>query len=179
MLMPGIGWANAIPDAKATVHFEVGGKKLAFSGVGYHDKNWGSVPFFSVVSSWYWGHANLGPYSVVWFDALAYADKEYFSAYVAKNSRILTSSCGKKAVTARPWGGEDRYPPPHNSKSPKGYEVVFADVEGKEFRVNVTTADVTIPYRSVYDRYIGTAKGGFAGETKKWTGVAEYEQFKV
>ena len=38
MLMPGIGWANAVPDAKATVNFEVGGKKLAFSGVGYHDK---------------------------------------------------------------------------------------------------------------------------------------------
>ena len=38
MLMPGIGWANAVPDAKATVNFEVAGKKLAFSGVGYHDK---------------------------------------------------------------------------------------------------------------------------------------------
>ena len=36
--MPGIGWANAVPDAKATVNFEVAGKKLAFSGVGYHDK---------------------------------------------------------------------------------------------------------------------------------------------
>lgn len=36
--MPGIGWANAVPDAKATVDFEVGGKKLAFSGTGYHDK---------------------------------------------------------------------------------------------------------------------------------------------
>ena len=36
--MPGVGWANAVPDANAIVDFEVAGKKLAFSGVGYHDK---------------------------------------------------------------------------------------------------------------------------------------------
>ena len=38
MLMPEIGWANAVPDAKAKVHFDIGGQKLQFSGVGYHDK---------------------------------------------------------------------------------------------------------------------------------------------
>lgn len=37
-LMPGIGWVNAVPDAKATIDFEIAGNKLAFSGVGYHDK---------------------------------------------------------------------------------------------------------------------------------------------
>ena len=53
------------------------------------------------------------------------------------------------------------------------------DVGGKESKVNVTTADVTIPYKSVYDRYIGTAEGGFVGETESLTGVAEFEEFKV
>lgn len=36
--MPGIAWANAVPDAGATVDFEIGDKKLQFSGTGYHDK---------------------------------------------------------------------------------------------------------------------------------------------
>ena len=36
--MPGIGSANAVPDAKATVDFDIAGTKLAFEGVGYHDK---------------------------------------------------------------------------------------------------------------------------------------------
>lgn len=38
MLMPGIGWVNGVPDAKAAVDFEIAGTKLAFEGVGYHDK---------------------------------------------------------------------------------------------------------------------------------------------
>lgn len=36
--MPHIGWANAVPDAKAKVDFEIGGVALAFTGPGYHDK---------------------------------------------------------------------------------------------------------------------------------------------
>jgi len=176
LLMPGVGWANAVPDAKATVNFNVNGTKLAFSGTGYHDKNWGSVPFFEAVSSWYWGHAHLGPYSIVWFDALDYANTEYVSAYLAKDGQLVSSSCNKGSVTARPFGGEDTYPPPHNNKSPKGWEIVFGDLSGQDFKVFVTVADITIPYKNVYDRYIGTAEGGFENET--WSGVAEFEQFK-
>ena len=56
---------------------------------------------------------------------------------------------------------------------------MFADVDGREFKVNVTTADITVPYKAVYDRYIGTVEGGFVGEGEMWRGVAEYEQFKV
>ena len=136
------------------------------------------MPFFSVVANWYWGHGHLGPYSIVWFDARSITNTEYFSAYVAKDGRLLSSSCSKKSVTARPWGGEDTYPPPHSNKSPKGFEVAFADVGGKEMRVNITNADIVIPYKNVYDRYIGTLEGGFVGEDEMWTGVAQYEQFK-
>ena len=115
-----------------------------------------------------------------WPKDLDYANKEYFSAYIAKDNEITDASCGKGAVTARPWGGEDRYPPPHNAKSPKGYVIEFEGVGERGFWVNVTTADVTIPDKSVYDRYVGTAEGGFAGAgEKRWKGVAEYEQFKV
>ena len=38
MVTPEIGWANAVPDAVADVDFTLGGVKLAFKGVGYHDK---------------------------------------------------------------------------------------------------------------------------------------------
>ena len=137
------------------------------------------MPFFSEVRSWYWGHAHLGPYSIVWFDALSLVGEEYFSAYVAREGEILTGSCQENIVVVRPWGGEDTYPPPPNAKYPQGFEVTFADVEGKELRVNVTNVDVVIPYGKVYDRIIGTVQGGFVGESEIWTGVAQYEQFKV
>lgn len=37
MIMPGVGWANAVPDAAANVDFDVNGTAVKFAGVGYHD----------------------------------------------------------------------------------------------------------------------------------------------
>lgn len=38
MVAPQIGWANAVPDGVADVDFTLAGTKIAFKGVGYHDK---------------------------------------------------------------------------------------------------------------------------------------------
>ena len=38
MVAPEIGWANAVPDGDADVDFTIAGVKVAFKGVGYHDK---------------------------------------------------------------------------------------------------------------------------------------------
>jgi hypothetical protein len=38
MVGPNIGWSNAVPDADAIADFKIGGSRLAFRGVGYHDK---------------------------------------------------------------------------------------------------------------------------------------------
>ncbi|KAM0815602.1 putative Hydroxyneurosporene synthase protein [Seiridium cardinale] len=36
-VMPGVGWANAVPDGDAEVYYMVNGTEITFSGVGYHD----------------------------------------------------------------------------------------------------------------------------------------------
>lgn len=179
-LMPHIGWANTVPDALATVNFSLNGTELAFTVPGYHDKNWGDQPFFQSVGSWYWGHGRLGPYSIVWFDALDYGGTEYFSSYVAKDGVILSASCVANAsVLVRPWGGEDGYPPPATDAVPEGFVVTYADVEGGALVVNVTTATAAVADGYVYDRWIGTVAGGFTDGRGNWTGVAQYEEFKV
>jgi hypothetical protein len=38
MVAPQIGWANAVPDAAADVDMILGGTRVAYKGVGYHDK---------------------------------------------------------------------------------------------------------------------------------------------
>lgn len=38
-VMPGVGWANAIPDADAEVAYIVNGTEINFQGVGYHDSS--------------------------------------------------------------------------------------------------------------------------------------------
>jgi hypothetical protein len=43
MVAPEIGWANAVPDGIADVDFTLAGTKVAWKGVGYHDKVYNSL----------------------------------------------------------------------------------------------------------------------------------------
>ncbi|KAI2787103.1 hypothetical protein POX_f07462 [Penicillium oxalicum] len=114
---PHIGWAALIPDAIGSVDMTVKGSRLQFQGSAYHDKNWSDGPFVDSVASWYWGHGQVGPYSVVWFSYLASNDtngKEYVSSYVARNGTVLVSSCHADALRVVPTGSSGtsaRYPP--------------------------------------------------------------------
>lgn len=140
-------------------------------------QNWSDQPFFNSVSSWYWGHGHLGPYSIIWFDARDITGAEHFSSYVAKDGELLAGSCGNGSVLVRPWGGDATYPPTEASGNPDGFVVTFA-VDGKDFSVNVTNKDQTVNAPGVYSRWVGTVSGGFEGG-ERHDGVAQYEEFKV
>lgn len=97
---------------------------------------------------------------------------------MARDGEVLTSNCDSGAAIVRPWGGEDTYPPPAGLEVPDGFIVTFADVEGREFRVNVTTHATPVPI-PLYNRFVGTAEGWFVGSNETLAGVASYEQFKA
>ncbi|TKA81672.1 hypothetical protein B0A55_01332 [Friedmanniomyces simplex] len=153
-LMPHIGWVNAVPDAVASVDLQINGTALSFSGPGYHDKNCGDQPFLNSTASWYWGRGRLGPYSIVWFDARSLVDgEEYFSAYVARGGRMVGGGCvAGESVVVRPWGGDAAYPPLTTSADPERFELVFAEVEGREMRVNVKNSIATVKVPGLYNR---------------------------
>lgn len=180
-IMPNVFWSNAMPDATATVDVTFADDTLMqfTDGVAYHDKNWGDAPFANVVGSWYWGHAHLGDYSLVWFDTLDLDSNEYFSGYVALNGTILLSSCATDAVTVRPWGANDTYPPTTTSGIMQGVEVVFSLDDGTTLSANVTTGTIVMDYsNSVYIRALGEVVGGLeGGETLE--GRAMFEQFAL
>ena len=96
---------------------------------------------------------------------------------MARDGEVLTANCEHSAVVARPWG-EDTYPPPAGSEVPEGFILTFADVEGRDFRVNVTTFATPVP-NPLYNRFIGTVEGSFEGGNETFIGVASYEQFKA
>ncbi|KAK7008216.1 hypothetical protein R3P38DRAFT_3591328 [Favolaschia claudopus] len=186
---PHIGWANAVPDASSTVDLEIDGEKLVFKGLGYHDKNWGDQ-LFSHVASWYWGHARVGPYSIVWFDFLDITGEEFVSAYVAKNGRILTASCDLNSLSVRPTGadGGSAYPPVISTPNPSGYHILLdvGEENGRmEFDVDVVQ-DIIQP-NPTYGRFIGNVSGRIsvpggkkgAWYTKDLRGVALFDQFKL
>ncbi|KAJ7826042.1 hypothetical protein B0H14DRAFT_2596124 [Mycena olivaceomarginata] len=147
----GIGWANAVPDAQAVVNVKINGSSLAFDGAGYHDKNWGAQPFVANVNSWYWGHGQIGPHSIVWFDFLALNGTEYVSAYASESGAIVSASCAPNALRARPTGDNDTYPPHRSTGDPSGYHVTL-DLGGNG--TLVVDASITgIPMDNVLDEY--------------------------
>ncbi|KAK7742371.1 hypothetical protein SLS53_004516 [Cytospora paraplurivora] len=177
VILPHVGWSNAVPDATAIVSLSFGdGSSLNISdGIGYHDKNWGDQPFVKSTEQWYWGHAHLGPYSIVWFDALNLEGQEYVSGYVVENGKVLESSSASKAVVVRPWGANSTYPPTVTTGPTEGLEIEFSLDDGTTLVANVTTG-VTLIEVTGYIRNIGAVEGGIRGE-KSYTGTALFEQF--
>jgi hypothetical protein len=170
-----------VPDADATVDLTVRGTPLRFTGLGYHDKNWGLTPFAANVVHTYWGHARVGPYSVVWSDALApnggNTTKEYFSGAVAKDGKLVAVSCAQGAVVVRPWGENDMYPPTFNSGPPQGLYITFDLGDEGVLGLNVTRELIVVNV-GFYQRFLGSVKGGL-NDCEEYEGKALYEQFKL
>ncbi|KAJ7158013.1 hypothetical protein C8R43DRAFT_1234438 [Mycena crocata] len=180
---PGIGWANAIPDAAASVNLSIGGTKLAFTGTGYHDKNWSDQVFTANVATWYWGHGRIGPYSIVWFDFIDVTGAEFVSAYAAKDNAIITASCTLGSINVRPTGQNATFPPVISTGNPSGYHIdMDLGADGK-FAVDVGVLAPLNGVNPVYARAIGNISGEVVPvdgtATTRLTGMALFEQFKL
>lgn len=59
-------WLPAAPFCAVTGQITLreahnpGAETIAFEGTGYHDHNWGRLPFDAAISDWYWARAALG-----------------------------------------------------------------------------------------------------------------------
>ncbi|KAI0122206.1 hypothetical protein F4814DRAFT_438298 [Daldinia grandis] len=90
---PGLGWANAVPDADATLDLTIGGEHVKFTGNGYRDKNWADRPFTELLDFWYWGRARVGSYSLVWIDLKAPGEGHLWSGCISKDGENISISC--------------------------------------------------------------------------------------
>jgi hypothetical protein len=87
---PALGWINAIPAGQGSADLTILGEKFAFKNmVGYHDHNFGGVALAQGDKSWYFGHATVGPYKLVWFDVIsAFTGGRTSSVYLVENDEI-------------------------------------------------------------------------------------------
>ncbi|KAK2609485.1 hypothetical protein N8I77_002982 [Diaporthe amygdali] len=175
-IIPDIYWSNAVPDADAIAEFTIDGEPLQFQGYGYHDKNWGVKPLEETLNTWYWGHARVGSYSLVWLDALAKDGKEHFSSWITKDGDVVSKSCEEQSIVVRPWGENSEYPPTTNLSAPSGYNIRYELGDGKAFVANFTVEAVTMSI-GIYQRLIGPIVGGIEGE-EQYEGRSLCEQFQ-
>lgn len=174
-VLPHVYWSNTVPDAATAVDLVLPDGHLQFQdGIGYHDKNWGDAPFVTAVSSWYWGHARVGPYSLVWLDAWDTKDTEYATGYVVKDGKVLQSSCAPGSLQVRPWPrNQDRF------AAKQGLSLLF-QANDTAITLNITT-DLLLVDIPVYVRAKGAVSGTILGsdgiEDHLQDGIAVFEQF--
>ncbi|KAF9518997.1 hypothetical protein BS47DRAFT_1379551 [Hydnum rufescens UP504] len=88
-LQPNIGWANAVPDAHTFVEANIQGSPLVFTGSGYHDKNWGNRPLNTVAKWWIWGHASVGPFSLVFWHIISNEGSVVDNLYLTRDRKVI------------------------------------------------------------------------------------------
>lgn len=65
------GWLVAVPRGTVQGTLTLRGQTRTVSGLGYHDHNWGSLPFEDFLQEWYWGRAYLGDYTLIFAEIRA------------------------------------------------------------------------------------------------------------
>ncbi|KAF6822651.1 hypothetical protein CPLU01_11895 [Colletotrichum plurivorum] len=176
-LLPGLYWANAIPDAETVVDLTVKDTAISFAdGIGYHDKNWGNQSIIDGPRYWDWGHGRLGPYSIVWYNLLDYNGNESRRSYVVKDGEALMVSCDLESMIVRQRGGKAAWPPTTGLLETDGLSIRYNLPDGEVLALNVTTELIVKDEDGIYQRANGLLQGGIAGQ-ETFEGQAHFEEF--
>lgn len=92
-----MGWIVPLPRARVSERLSYPGKDIEVKGHGYHDHNFGEVPFYRVVDNWHWGHITLGDISVIWADITAAEihDRDHTHTFLlSRGSRLVYETAG-------------------------------------------------------------------------------------
>ncbi|KAK1674079.1 hypothetical protein BDP55DRAFT_729856 [Colletotrichum godetiae] len=176
-LLPGLYWANAVPDAETMVDLVVKDTVIAFEdGIGYHDKNWGNQSIIDGPRYWDWGHARFGPYSIVWYNLLDYSGNESRRSYVSRDGQVLLVSCDMASMEVRQKGGKAAWPPTTGLLETDGLSIKYNLTNGDVMEVDVSTQFIVKDEDGIYQRANGLVKGGIAGQ-ETFEGRGHFEEF--
>lgn len=168
---PGVGYANAIPDAIVDVDLRIGDTDFRFTnGIGYHDKNWGIKPFSGSTASWYWGHAALGPFSIVWLQVNSVERGTHTTGYVAMGGSILQTTCLQDRLNITAKEVDER-------GVVRLLSLRFKLDNGTVFVAEVTRQSVVLE-SGQFDRMIGSIEGGIEG-LRSFEGRTLFEATKL
>ena len=173
-------WLPSIPQGTLQGTLTIGDRSRSVSGVGYHDHNWGDVSMLDLIHDWYWGRAQIGPYSViasyiVSTDAYGRAAVPVFM--LARDGKIVADDASKVAFSAR-----DIHTDSYTGK-PVANVVVYDYNNGSD-RYRITFRRETDLMR---DRFVDHLPGfqavlarlaGFDGAYLRFTGTATLERLQ-
>lgn len=171
-ILPHLGWANAVPDSQAEGTFTLvdGTRYVLGNGtIAYHDHNWGDIPFPDTIRSWYWGHAHVGEWSLVFFNGIAANGERFADAYVARAGRVVVVDCRPDSVDVKDVTAIQ------GGKLPI-LEVRYGLPDGTMLTVEVAAVSVNALVDGVYERFVTSVTGGVVGRRNS-TGIGMFEHF--
>ena len=110
---------------------------------------------------WYWGHASVGNYSLVWFYYINLQKKATPSIYLSLNGQILVSACATSGkVTPL---GSNITTPVQSTETITGWSITFEDALHRSYAFEVENVLQSQGGQGPYTRWIGRAVGGLVG----------------
>lgn len=127
-------WLPAVPRGMVslTINPKNGDEAKVLSGVGYHDHNWGSTNMLKLLHHWYWGRANIGPYTVISSYTVAnakYGYKSFKSLFLANDHQVISLDSSKVDFKET-----DVVNDPQTGK-PFGKEIQFETTDSTSYRI--------------------------------------------
>ena len=140
-----------------------GAETVRFHGTGYHDHNWGRLPFDADIRDWYWARAALaGERSVILYHVQPHRGPAFSHLLLFERGRLLRHDAQARVVAARPTfnGFGTRY---HSMLTASGADLEAAFRFGKRLD--------SAPF---YVRTLCAATVRQGGQTDSGQGIGEY-----
>ncbi|HST03546.1 MAG TPA: hydroxyneurosporene dehydrogenase [Chloroflexia bacterium] len=91
-------WLPAVPQGDVDATITIDSKTEKFTGIGYHDHNWGNISMVRLMNHWYWARGKVGAYTVIASHITAekpYAYKTFPIFMLAREGKILVDDGSK------------------------------------------------------------------------------------
>jgi hypothetical protein len=96
-------WLPAVPQGEVEVTVARAGASEQFSGIGYHDHNWGNLTIARLINHWYWARGKIGDYTVIASRITAaqrYGSRSFTIFMLAQNGRVIAGDGSKVRFAA-------------------------------------------------------------------------------
>ncbi|WP_044640713.1 lipocalin-like domain-containing protein [Risungbinella massiliensis] len=170
-------WLPSVPQGKVEAMIQMGEDYRQYTGMGYHDHNWGNIAMPALMNNWYWGRAQVGDYTVIVCNITAeeqYGYKAHPVFMLAKGNKILADDGNLIRLTKR-----DEYLDDLTGKPVANTLVYEYEEEDKHYTVTFQREKDISKYRFI-DTFRGAKKeaaiaAGFDGAYLRFTGEVRLE----
>ncbi len=174
-------WMPAVPQGNVVATIvQNGGAPQRYTGIGYHDHNWGNVSMLKLMHNWYWARGKLGDYSLIasYITAEARYGYQTFPVFMlAKGDCLIGDDAGKVRFSI-----DDVHTDPDTGK-PVANQILYEYVDGPERYVLTFIRQSDILHLKFLDEIHGIKHVlarliGFNGAYLRFTGDLKLDHYQ-